>query len=114
MTGMIRRAPIYSQLGGDRDLAELVTLFVDELPERMTTLQEAFSKRDLELLRRTAHQLKGALGSYGFDQLTPLAAAVEHAVLDESPEAGIATAVQQLISACRHVRAGQPNACVNS
>jgi len=57
-------------------MGELVEMFVDEMPERIALLGEALASGDRESLERTAHQMKGSAGSYGFDQLTPYAAAV--------------------------------------
>ena len=99
---------IYSTFGGDPELGELVELFVHELPDRISTLEEAFASKDENTLRGTAHQLKGAGGSYGFDQLTPLAAAVELAESGGEPEENIWRALQQLITVCQQFRAGEP------
>jgi HPt (histidine-containing phosphotransfer) domain-containing protein len=57
-------------------------------------------------VERGAHQLKGAAGSYGFDQLTPLAAALEFAVRDNESEAAVQQAFEALIEACCQVRTG--------
>jgi len=97
---------IYSPFGGDPDLAELVEIFVSEMPDRVSAIEAALREDDLEGVRRLAHQLKGAAGSYGFDSLTPLAAAVEsRAGEDASPEA-IREAVTDLESLCRRLRPG--------
>ena len=70
-------APIYSTLGADLDLGELVEMFVEEIPNRAQALGEAVERRDWLETRRLAHQLKGAAGSYGFEAVTPLAARLE-------------------------------------
>jgi len=90
-------APIYSTLGGDPDLGELVEMYVDEMPERIASLEQAFSSGDQESLQRAAHQLKGAGESYGFCQLTPLAAAVEYSVRDGEPEEAILKSLKELV-----------------
>ena len=72
--------PLYSTLGGDPDLATLVELFVEELPNRVQTMRECLQIADLEGLQQAAHQLKGAAGSYGFHQITAEAAEVERTV----------------------------------
>jgi HPt (histidine-containing phosphotransfer) domain-containing protein len=97
---------IYSSFGGDPDLAELVEIFVSEIPERVSAIESALREDDFEAVRRLAHQLKGAAGSYGFDSLTPAAAAIEsRAGGDASPEA-IREAVRDLESLCRRLRPG--------
>ena len=104
--------PVYSSLASDPDLAELVEIFVESLPQRIQTLQQAFDQGDWETLRRTAHQLKGAAGSYGFDPLSPAAARLEQAVASASdPEQeleGIRQALDELLDLCSRVRAGAP------
>ena len=97
---------LYSTLGGDPDLGDLVSMFVEEMPDRIATLEQAIVCRDWENLQRMAHQLKGAAGSYGFHQLTPFAAAVESSVRDNAPDEKIRSALQNLIEMCRQVRAG--------
>ena len=98
----------YSVLGDDRDLAEIVTLFVEEMPLRVRHLQAHFGCANWDELARLAHQLKGAAGSYGFDQLTPFAARLEKTVRNGEPQASIRTALEELVEACGRVRAGAP------
>ena len=102
------KTPIYSSLGGDPDLGELVEMYVDEMPERIASLEQAFSSGDRESLQRAAHQLKGAGESYGFSQLTPLAATVEYSVRDGDPEEAIQKSLEELVGVCRRVRSGEP------
>lgn len=99
-------APIYSTLAADRALADLVELFVDELPDRVARLQRLYDADDRRELERAAHQLKGAAGSYGFDPLTPAAARLEHAVSEDRACEELAAALDELISLCQRVRAG--------
>jgi HPt (histidine-containing phosphotransfer) domain-containing protein len=72
-------APIYSALGGDPDLADLVELFVEEIPGRVRAMEESLGQLDWELLRTLTHQMRGAAGSYGFPGLTPYARDLENA-----------------------------------
>ena len=106
MTTTITGQPIYSTFGDDADMAELVEMFVEEMPARITSLEEAFAGRDRETLHRLAHQMKGAGGSYGFAQLTPYAKAVESAARDGETEDRLQVALDDLIAACKLVRAG--------
>jgi len=68
---------IHSYLASDETMAELVVTFVREIPERLEVIERAFREEDFELLNRTAHQLKGAFGSYGFAELTEPARRLE-------------------------------------
>jgi len=99
---------LYSRLAEDPDLADIVGLFVQEMPERIARLLDRFAASDWEGLRRAAHQLKGAAGSYGFGPISPAAARLEDNVLHSRPEEEINRAVQELIELCRRARAGTP------
>jgi histidine phosphotransfer protein HptB len=99
---------VYSRLAGDPDLQEIVDLFVEEMPERIATLLEQLNAADWAGLRRTAHQLKGAAGSYGFDLISPSAGKVESAIHDGQPEEQIRAAVAELADLCHRARSGVP------
>jgi len=71
------KSPIVSSLADDPDLVDLVEMFVDQLPERLSAMHRAFEQSDLRRLRQLAHQLKGSGGSYGFAVLTFAAAELE-------------------------------------
>jgi len=97
---------LYSNLAVDPDLGTLVEMFVDEMPNRIATMLEQMSTSEWDKLRRTAHQIKGAAGSYGFDPITPHAMRLEYAIRDGEPEERIHEALDELIDVCRRARAG--------
>jgi len=100
--------PVYSLLGGDPDLGELVSMFVSEMPRRMSAFQQEQAEGNREALGRLAHQMKGAAGSYGFDQATPLAARLEYAARENLPETELLAAMNDLLDVCARMRAGVP------
>ena len=109
MTDMQRtRDPIYSTLGGDEDLSEIVQMFVDEMPHRLTTLLDQLNASQWDALRCSAHQLKGAGGSYGFDPISSCAATLEKNIRSNESEEQIRRAVADLVDMCRRARAGVP------
>lgn len=69
--------PLLSEFSGDQDMAELVELFVEEMGERIASLERLWSESEIENLRVIAHQLKGASGGYGFPSITEAAAELE-------------------------------------
>ena len=105
---------VYSTLGADPDLGDLVALFVEEMPciTRCTTLELSFQEANRDELARAAHQLKGAAGSYGFHQLTNFAARLERAVREirktTQNEQEILASLTELLTVCRKIRAGSP------
>jgi HPt (histidine-containing phosphotransfer) domain-containing protein len=100
---------VYSELGGDPDLGELVEMFVDEMPDRISTLNELGDTKNWESLRRTAHQLKGSGGSYGFDVVSTHAARLEASCKTDDPvEDQILSLLGDLVDLCSRIRAGTP------
>jgi histidine phosphotransfer protein HptB len=69
---------IVSLLAADEDFAELLTEFVQEIPDRILAIQQALETSDASSLRRAFHQLKGACGGYGFPSLTAEAGQLEY------------------------------------
>jgi histidine phosphotransfer protein HptB len=105
---VVDRGYVYSRLAGDPDLGDIVDMFVEEMAGRVAKLQEQLRAADWEGLRRSAHQLKGAAGSYGFDVISPCAGSVESAIRDGEPEERIRASVEKLVDLCNRTRCGQP------
>ena len=104
----LQEQPIYSDLGDDERLCDLVEMFVDEMPQRIGQLTTAFDAEDSQEIGRLAHQMKGSVGSYGFHQLTPYAARLERAVIDGEPRQTIQEILSELSDVCTRVRTGVP------
>jgi signal transduction histidine kinase/CheY-like chemotaxis protein len=97
---------VASTLGDDDpDLQEIVRQFVRDLPDRSSAMLRAAQTSDTETLKRLAHQLKGAGGSYGFPGITEAAASVEQALADGLDETVLRARVEALASLCRRARA---------
>jgi histidine phosphotransfer protein HptB len=99
---------IYSSLGGHPDLGDLVELFVQEMPARIDALETQAQSRDWKQWNRTAHQLKGAAGSYGFAAITPYVARLEAATRNSDQEDEIFLSLHELPCLCRKMQAGMP------
>ena len=100
--------PLYSTLAEDPDLGAIVALFVEEMPERVDNLIRSLNGGDREQLRRAAHQLKGAAGSYGFLPITSGAARLEDAIRQSRPGEDVRRACDELVELCRQARADTP------
>lgn len=96
--------PLFSCFAGDPGLADLAALYAAEMPGRIEALIDRFAAHDWPGLTICAHQLKGSAGSHGFHQLTPHAAALEHAVREQRGEAAIQELLEALVELCRRVR----------
>ena len=101
---------VSARLAADPDLGELVDLFVQEMPDRIDALDAQAKSRNWSQLAETAHQIKGAAGCYGFDAITPCAARLEAAAREAQQEEQILSALDELLSLCRRVRSGKPQA----
>ena len=99
---------LYSTLASDPDLGELVDLFVSELPERVNRLQSAVDEADFDALGRFAHQLKGAAGSYGFEQLTPALKKLELLAREHRSLESVKSGLAEVRVLCQRVRGGVP------
>lgn len=72
----------------DPDMLEILVDFAKDLPQRVVELQEKQEQGDLASLQTLAHQLKGAGGGYGFQQITDVAGSLEQA-LKEGADASV-------------------------
>ncbi|MCY2991122.1 MAG: PAS domain S-box protein [Planctomycetota bacterium] len=99
---------LYSDLdrADDPELVELVDFFVGAMPDRIKALEAQAQNRDWHALARSVHGLKGAAGTYGFGAITPYAAQLEAAVHEGQSEERMLSAVEELLSLCRRLRAG--------
>lgn len=96
--------PLVSTLASDPDMAELVQFFVDEIDDRITTIQTTAQGNDIAGLRTVAHQLKGAAGGYGFEPISHTAGELERLIdVTEPPEVtqAIQEQVNELIDLCQ-------------
>jgi signal transduction histidine kinase/CheY-like chemotaxis protein/HPt (histidine-containing phosphotransfer) domain-containing protein len=89
----------------DPDLLEIVRQFVRDLPDRSSAILRAVQTSDRETLKRLAHQLRGAGGSYGFQEITDAAASVEEALVGGLEEPVLRARVEALAGLCRRARA---------
>jgi len=98
-------APIVSEFSDDADMLELVEMFVDELPDRASAIQDAATAEDNDAISHLAHQLKGSGGGYGFPILTDVAAKVEKLARSGDDLAQLNVAINELCDICRRATA---------
>jgi len=100
---------LHSSLGDDPDLGALITLFVEEMPDRISALEREFEAANWDAVQRLAHQMKGAAGSYGFEQITPYAIRLETAARRRDDHWELRAARDEFIGACQRIRHGSPS-----
>jgi two-component system sensor histidine kinase/response regulator len=96
---------IRSQYADDSDIADILDKFVATLGGRIMPMRNALANRDYDEVRRLAHKLKGAGGSYGYPQLSETAGVLDNvSAIKDSEMARLA--LKQLSELCRAVEAG--------
>ena len=92
-----------SNLEHEPSIHKLLSKFIARLPERVNSLFAMMDEKNLENLRQTIHQLKGAAGGYGFPQLTELASRAEQRIRDGNAFEEIRQEVNSLIDLVRSI-----------
>ncbi|GJQ58496.1 MAG: hypothetical protein SCALA701_12970 [Candidatus Scalindua sp.] len=75
---------IPSEYGDDPDLVELIDEFVLGFGDDLRTMKETLENGDLSALRRLAHQIKGAGGSYGYPMISEAGKMLEDAAKEQN------------------------------
>jgi CheY-like chemotaxis protein len=94
---------LQSTLKNDPRVARVLDRFVGRLPQRVTELRSALCEGDLELLRQSVHNLKGAGSGYGFKLLSEQSAKAEETLKSEVPLEEIRRQVEELIGLIERV-----------
>jgi hypothetical protein len=82
-------------------MIELVEMFLEELPERVSSLEEALTDHDLDTVAMLAHRLKGAAGGYGFPAITQAAQDCEASAKDHEDLEALDQQIRRLADLCR-------------
>ncbi len=104
-----RKAPkaLVSELT-DKDMVELVEMFIEELPGKITAIEKAITEQDLDMIAMLAHQLKGSAGGYGFPSITDLAMGIEQSAKASEDFETLNHHIRALANLCRRARASAP------
>jgi len=103
---------IASAFRDDPAMVGVIAEFVGQLPERLAQMRQAAGAGLWDVLRRLAHQLKGAGGSYGYTCLTEAARELEsHA--NQADVEGAVLALNHLARLCERIQAGHRPALVS-
>ncbi len=63
----------------ESDFEPLLPKFMTNRKKEVVAMRDALAQHDFETIRKIAHGMKGAGGSYGFDCITTMAATMEQA-----------------------------------
>ena len=64
----------------DTDIVDLAEIFLSNRRGQIQSWREAIAARNMPVLRRLGHELKGTAGAFGFQQLSSLGAELEEKV----------------------------------
>jgi signal transduction histidine kinase/DNA-binding NarL/FixJ family response regulator len=101
----LEQGPIASEFAADADLADIIQEFVAGLPAQVQAMHDALASGAPAELRRLAHCLKGAGGSYGYPCLTEEARRLE-AAAGAGDNAAACEILDRLCSVCDRVTQG--------
>lgn len=96
---------ITSDLANEPDMLDIVEMFVDELPDRVASLQKALAESDIQTLTSISHQLKGAAGGYGFGIITDAAAELEQAAKNNADPRTLEQKISEIADLCNRATA---------
>jgi len=84
-------------------MVAIIQEYIATLPRQVDQVLGLLEQRDLDALRRTVHQIKGAGGGYGFMPITDAAATVERQIMAGAMVDAIAKQVRVLVDTIRSV-----------
>ncbi|MDR1479334.1 MAG: Hpt domain-containing protein [Planctomycetaceae bacterium] len=93
--------PIYSSIADDSAVYDLLVMFIDEMPERISRFNALLESGNEENLLRFAHQFKGSAGSYGFIELSRAAEEIVTAIKTKQPQHQIVALTKNLTKLCQ-------------
>lgn len=68
--------------GGDRLLQQMIRLFLENSPERITQIRDGLGAGDASVVERGAHSLKSSAANVGAHEVSRLAQLMEDGVVD--------------------------------
>ena len=96
-------------VGANPKYKALLDKFISRLPERVGTMTRLLQEQNLVELERAVHQLKGAGGSFGYPEISRLAATME-AAFKKQQAAQFEAWLAELAALAAGARAGLENA----
>jgi HPt (histidine-containing phosphotransfer) domain-containing protein len=91
---------VYSSLAAEPDFTELLEEFVAQIPERIRSMRAKISEHNTADFKVLVHQLRGACGSYGFHDITPVATQLEDALRAGLSIDALHEPIETFLSAC--------------
>lgn len=100
----VRVEPLVSTLIHEPDMADLIDTFVAELERRVSELESAFAKEELETLTRVGMLIKSQAGACGFEVITKVANALCECIGADEGKVAIRDKLDELVRWCNAAR----------
>lgn len=100
----LNEEPLFSSLGEDPAIRQVINAFVAELPAKVRELEEAINQEDIEKVEFCARHLKGEAGGYGFEAIAESAKEVESSLQKGDTLRKIMDKTNALIKLCSQAR----------
>lgn len=91
-----------SPIDESEEMRELLELFVSELPQTLQAITTAYRNQDWMVLQGLIHKLKGVGTSFGFPQITEVAARLHHSIKNQTM-ATVALDMAELDAICHAI-----------
>jgi two-component system, sensor histidine kinase LadS len=93
--------PLRSQYASDPVIAELLSIYLDELQETADSIMAAFAESDLSEIQRLVHQVRGSAGAYGYPSITQLAGQIDDTIRIGAEFESIKPLTNELLGWCQ-------------
>ncbi len=101
----VRKEPLLSTLINDADMIDIITSFVESLPDNIRVFEEAIDKSLVSDLEIAARSLKGEAGGYGFEPISTAAEKLERGIQEGIDISQIKPLVSEVVELCTLARA---------
>ena len=100
----IAEEPLISMIQDEENIVPLIKSFVNDLPNRMRTIQSAQIAQESETLKKLIRSIKEAGGAYGFEPIATAADKVEQAIEDGLEASEVGRLIGELTKLCMSAR----------
>ena len=87
----------------DKDFAEIIPVFINDVIQSVSTMKEALSVNDFQTIHKISHQIKGAGGGYGLEVVSEIGNVINMAAKQKNGTE-ISKLLEKLIHYLQHIK----------
>lgn len=99
-------SPLFSTFIEEPAIAEILPMFLKNLPSYLRRIEDAIAVGDLDVAARTCHDLKGVAGGYGYPSISALASMLEVSMRGEDCGGEVKEHLETLRELCQRAAKG--------